>query len=67
MVMPMPKRPRATPAETPKLRAVTVARLPPICRQVRQPCSQPSDCSSASTTRCVVPEREGEEMPTWPA
>ena len=38
---PIPKRPRATPAETPKLRAVTVARLPPISDQMPHPRSHP--------------------------
>ena len=46
MEIPMPKRPRATPAVTPKLRAVIVARLPPIADHSAQPRSQPSDCSS---------------------
>ena len=31
-----------------------------------QPLPQPSPCKMVSTVRCVVPERDGEEVATWP-
>ena len=66
MTMPKPKLPVFTPSGTPKLRSVTDAKLPPIHFQSAQPLSQPSPCKTVSTVRCVVPDREGADMPTWP-
>ena len=50
------------PSGTPKLRSVTCALLPAICRILPQPASQPSPCRMVSTVRCIVPERDGEVM-----
>ena len=64
--MPMPYWPLFTPSGTAKLRSVTAAALPIICSIWPQPFSQPSPCRMVSTVSCVVPEREGEEIATWP-
>ena len=64
--MPMPYWPLFTPSGTAKLRSVTAAALPMICKSCDQPLSQPSPCKMVSTVSCVVPEREGDEMATWP-
>ena len=45
---------------------LTAAQLPMISSSCVQPLSQPSPCSIVSTVRCVVPEREGDEIATWP-
>ena len=62
----MPNWPLFTPSGTPKLRSVMAAQLPAICSSCDQPLSQPSPCSSVSTVRCVVPEREGELIARCP-
>src|SRR5690606_2727481 len=66
ITMPNPVEPELTASGTPKLRSVTVFMLPEIHFQVAQPLSQPSPCSTVSTVKWVVPEREGEDMATWP-
>ena len=66
ITMPMPYWPLLTASGTPNERSETCARLPPISSSSAQPLSQPSPCRMVSTVRCVVPERDGAEMPTWP-
>ena len=64
--MPTPYWPLLTPSGTAKLRSVTAAALPIISSNWLQPFSKPSPCRIVSTVSCVVPEREGDEMATWP-
>jgi hypothetical protein len=45
---------------------VIAAQLPAICRIWFQPLSHPSPCRMVSKVRCVVPERDGDEVATWP-
>src|SRR6187551_2539546 len=58
----MPYWPFCTPSGTPKLRSVTAAQLPAICRIWFQPLSQPSPWRMVSKVRWVVPEREVAEV-----
>ena len=62
----MPYCPLETPSGTPKLRSVMAALLPAICSSCDQPFIQPSPCKMVSTVRWVVPERDGDEVATWP-
>ncbi len=62
----MPNWPLLTPSGTPKLRSVICALLPAISSILPQPASQPSPCRIVSTVRCIVPERDGAVIATWP-
>src|SRR5690606_10935998 len=66
MTGPAPNWPSLMPSGTPKERSVKAALLPDMRISVLHPCSQPSPCNMVSTVRCMVPERDGEVVPTLP-
>ncbi|MNI52268.1 hypothetical protein D3C73_1070330 [compost metagenome] len=66
MTGPAPNWPLFTPSGTPKDRSVMALLLPDMRSSVFQPSSQPSPCKMVSTVRCIVPDRDGEVMPTCP-
>ncbi|CPN42100.1 Uncharacterised protein [Bordetella pertussis] len=63
---PAPNWPLFTLSGTPKERSVTALALPDMRSRVPQPSFQPSPCRIVSTVRCMVPERDGAVMLTWP-